>query len=138
MKLKKGNRLIVSLGSNFNPEENIQCAAEKLRILFESICFSESVYTNPIGNYPEDRPFLNQVAIAYTDVETPEEIKKQLKEIEYSLGRNENSKLTGLIPVDIDLLQWNEEVLKPSDMERDYIISGILFLERQCNKRSKE
>lgn len=136
--MEEKNRVVLSLGSNFNPEENIGCAAEKLRILFDTVCFSEAVYTAPIGDYPADRPFLNQVVIAYTRMSTAEELKALLKEIETTLGRNENSKAVGLIPIDIDLLQWNTTVLKPADMEREYILSGLLSLERKCDKGSQK
>jgi len=134
----KVNKLILSLGSNFNSEENIQRAIEQLRVLFDPICFSEPVYTDPIGDYPKDRHFLNQVAVAYTAVDTWEEIMRSLKQIEYSLGRRDTDKVGGLIPIDIDLLKWNEEVLKPADMEREYILSAICFLERKYNERSQE
>lgn len=72
-------------------------------------------------------PFLNCVAIGYVS-EDPEALRRILKAIEHRLGRRPEDKAAGRIPIDIDLLQWNEEVLKPADLSRGYVIQGIASL----------
>ena len=112
--------------------------AEEVRILrnqFVSIAFSNSVYTEPIG-LTGSAPFLNQVAVAYTS-EQPDEIKHLLKRIEYKLQRMPDDKNFGIVPIDIDLLQWNELILKPDDLRRYYIIEGIRALENEEFKQMK-
>lgn len=121
------NRIILSLGSNYDQEKNMADAERILRNKFVSIAFSHSVYTEPIG-LTESAPFLNQVAVAYTS-EQPDEIKHLLKNIEYILERKPGDKKNGIVPIDIDLLQWNDLILKPEDYKRDYIIDGIKTLE---------
>ena len=44
-----------------------------------------------------------------------------LKKIETDLGRTESSRQKGEIAIDIDLLKWDDTILKASDLERDYI-----------------
>ena len=114
------NKIILSLGSNQDQEKNMAEAVRILRNQFVSIAFSNSVYTEPIG-LTGSAPFLNRVAVAYTS-EQPDEIKHLLKRI---------------VPIDIDLLQWNELILKPDDLRRDYIIEGIRALENEEFKQMK-
>lgn len=121
------NKIILSLGSNYDQEKNMTYAEHILRNKFVSIAFSHSVYTEPIG-LTGSALFLNQVAVAYTS-EQPDEIKHLLKSIEYSLQRKPGDKIIGIVPIDIDLLQWNDLILKPEDYKRDYIIDGIRTLE---------
>ncbi len=126
MELDLLNKIILSLGANSNSEINIAAADDLLRSNFVSIYFSEPVYTEPIGDIKTGL-FLNQVAIAYTS-NYPDEINKILKQVERTLGRTPESKVQGSIPIDIDLLQWNEQVLKPDDLQRDYVRSLLRTL----------
>ncbi len=120
------NKLIISLGSNLDSEMNISLANRLLCQYFQLITFSESVYTEPL-DLPGSNPFLNQVAIAYSPLYA-DDIRSIFKQIESQLGRNSGSKFSGKIPIDIDLLQWNDEILKPSDLKRDYISDALSAL----------
>lgn len=120
------NRIILALGSNRDKEQNMERAAIQLCAHFISVRFAKMIYTAPI-DCPDLSPFLNQVAVAYTS-DGPTEIITYLKQVERMLGRRPEDKQTGSIPIDIDLLQWNDRILKPEDMKRDYILSGIRSL----------
>lgn len=122
--MKDLNRVVLCLGSNLNRESKIEEAAVLLRSCFDSIRFSEAVYTESEGEDSLSGPFLNQVAIAYTRY-APVEIHAALKQMEYVLGRRPEDKLKGLIPIDIDLLQWNEQILKEEDLKRSYIKESL-------------
>lgn len=124
------NRVILSLGSNLDSDMNIECADMELQAHFVSIYFSEPVYTNPIGGSEDTPPFLNQIAIGYT-TEDPENLRDLFKEIEQLLGRNAQDDEELRIPIDIDLLQWNNQNFKPEDMRRDYVLAGIRSLLNQ-------
>lgn len=117
------NKLVIGLGSNWEGELKIKAADEQLCFYFDTIRFSEPVYTEPIG-IQSPNWFLNQVAIAYTRFSL-EEVKATLKKIEKILGRTQEDKKRGIIAIDIDLLQWNHQVLKPDDLQREYIQKGI-------------
>lgn len=122
------NKIIVSLGSNRESEANIRQADELLCGYLASVTFSEAVYTAAVG-LPDGGVFLNQVAIGYTE-EQPEAIRLALKQMERQLGRTPEDKAKGCIPIDIDLLQWNEQVLKPADLERGYVSTLLYLLSR--------
>ena len=113
------NRAILCLGSNWDCESNIHSADELLREYFCPIHFSVPVYTEPVG-LPASGLFLNQAVVAYTD-SCLEEVRRSLKEMEKVLGRMPDSKEKGQIPIDIDLLLLNNEILKPADWEKEYV-----------------
>ncbi|MEG1544915.1 MAG: 2-amino-4-hydroxy-6-hydroxymethyldihydropteridine diphosphokinase [Tannerellaceae bacterium] len=117
------NRIVLGLGSNRDSIQNIERATARLRAHFVSIRFSEAVYTEPI-NCLDPALFLNIVAVAESP-DGPEEVRSVLKDIEYALGRRPEDKAAGRILIDIDLLQWNDRILKPDDLEREYIRAGL-------------
>lgn len=106
---------------------NIECAVMELRAHFISIYFSDMVETEPDGDFPKDKPFINQVAIGYTDYEA-EELIALFKEIEQLFGRSAENDKNHLIPIDIDLLLWNGQTLKPEDMRRKYVMDSVRLL----------
>ena len=58
-------------------------------------------------------------------LEEKEEFIDFLKETEEELGRDPDDEEEGIIPMDLDLIEWNEEVVKPSDLVRAFVISGL-------------
>lgn len=117
-------KVVISLGSNVPDCEVVLAEARGvLKGFFKQIRFSEPVYTEPVGwSCPGN--FLNQVAVACTDCEA-DEILAVLKRIERLLGRSPSDKQQGKVTIDIDLLRWNDHVLKPKDWRRDYVTRGI-------------
>lgn len=120
------NKVILCLGSNRDKKKNIELADQLLRDHFVTIHFSEAVYTEPV-NMQNPSLFLNQVAIAFTP-EEPKWIIETFKQMERLLGRVLEDKLKENIPIDIDLLQWNDCILKPLDLQRSYVQSALRML----------
>ena len=50
------------------------------------------------------------------------------KELERHSGRLPGDKAQGIVKLDIDLLTFDNKVLKPEDMKREYIRRGISLL----------
>lgn len=100
------NTAIVMLGSNFNPELNLELVKEKLSDYFDITKQSNILVNKPVGNkYKND--FHNQ-ALKLLSVETAEETRYIFKKIEIEMGRTPESKAKGEIPIDIDLIFWND------------------------------
>lgn len=109
------NTAVLMLGSNSNPDQHIDLAKEKISEYFEIIANSSRITTQPIGKHYKSM-FSNE-AIKILSDETAEETKATLKQIEEELGRTPESKKQGIIPIDIDLIRWNESIFH-KDYER--------------------
>ena len=102
-------------------------ARKALMNLFPNIRFGEEMTTEAIGDKFLS-PFSNQVAKIETSL-TIEEIRSLLKKIEKDNGRLPEDKEQGIVKLDIDLLKFDDLILKPSDMEKDYVLEGISSLQ---------
>lgn len=107
------NTAYIMLGSNLNPEKNLEQAKEKISGLYEIITIGSEIKTKAHGkNYKAD--FSNQ-AIKILSEDILKETKYFMKQIENELGRTAQSKKDGLVPIDIDIVIWNDNVV-----HRDY------------------
>lgn len=113
------NTAIVMLGSNFEQKENIEIAKEKLSIFFEIEAQSSQITTKSVkGNYADD--FLNE-AVKLLSVDTAAETISIFKNIETEMGRTPQSKSAGNIPIDIDLIIWNGQVIHDDYNRFDFV-----------------
>lgn len=113
------NKVLLSIGTNEDREVNLALCHQYLGGLFKDIIYSKTSITAPYGHlYKND--FLNQLAVVYTDKEK-EDVSILLKSLEKELGRSSADKEKGIVKIDVDIVVWNEEVVKPSDISRSYI-----------------
>lgn len=114
---------LLCLGSNVDRCTQMASAREALKHHFPNIRFSEEMTTDAISDIFLS-PFSNQVAKMETSLSI-EEIRTTLKQIEKENGRLPEDKAQGIVKLDIDLLMVDDVVLKPKDMEKDFVIAGI-------------
>jgi len=105
----------LSLGSNINPESNLELAISALnKILIETEC--SSIYKTQAEGFVGD-DFLNLIFSGVSSLSF-EDLNRKLKDIEDSSGRNRNVEKFSSRTLDIDIvLQLNdeEEILFESD-----------------------
>ena len=118
---------LLCLGSNSNRHFHMEEARKALMKLFPNIRFSKEMTTEAIGDKFLS-PFSNQVARLETSL-TIEEIRNLLKKIEKDNRRLPEDKEQGIVKLDIDLLTFDDLILKPNDMEKDYVLEGISSLQ---------
>ena len=121
------HKCVLCLGTNFEKYTSIQNAREQLSQLFPNIRFSEEMITEAIGQHLLS-PFINQIGIFSTEL-SAKEITEKCKNIEHFLGRKPEYKSQGIVKIDIDLLSFDQLILKPKDMERDFVLKGIQNLQ---------
>lgn len=114
---------LICIGSNYNRKENLLLARRRLTVLFPSIRFTGEQETRPLF-FRNPALFSNQVARFYTDADA-ERVVKELKTIEKEAGREKEDKKREKVCLDIDLLVFDNRVLKPEDLKRDYILKGL-------------
>lgn len=116
------NTLVIGIGSNSaDRQQQMVCAIEYLTTLFSEVRVS-SVYETPALN-GKDASYLNSVAIAKTDMELLE-ATSALKQWEKQCGRTPESKSLGSIPIDLDIVVWNDEVLREKDFSYSFFTKG--------------
>lgn len=113
------NTLLISMGSNENSEENMELCRNLLSEIFSTISYSDTSVTKPFGEHYQN-DFLNQLALAQT-LRNRESVENNLKSLERQIGRSTEDKAKGLIKIDIDLIMWNDEILKKEDWARNYV-----------------
>jgi 2-amino-4-hydroxy-6-hydroxymethyldihydropteridine diphosphokinase len=90
---------------------------------FAGITFADIDDTAPVHMH-NSAHFLNQVAHINTSL-TKEAVNKIFKDIERAAGRCPEDRRKEIVRLDIDLLTYSDEVLKPDDVSREYIVKGI-------------
>jgi 2-amino-4-hydroxy-6-hydroxymethyldihydropteridine diphosphokinase len=98
----------LGLGSNVGDRRaNLQAAVDLLRDRGVTVTASSSVYeTEPVGEHPDQRAFLNACVAIETDLD-PEALLDACKDVERALGRTIEGPgyvHHGPRPIDIDLL----------------------------------
>lgn len=114
---------LLCMGSNYEYAANLHSARIALKEVFPEIFFGKEMETEAIGNNWLS-PFGNQIA-KFTTVLSVEEVRCILKQIEKNHGRTPEDKTKGIVKIDIDLLMYDKEVLKPEDMKREFIAKEL-------------
>ena len=83
------NSVVISLGSNISPQENINQALVQIKERFAFLNQSEFIQTKPIG-YTEQDDFINGSVMIETE-EDQGSLKETLKDIEKELGRTKST-----------------------------------------------
>ena len=111
--------ILLSLASNYEQEKNLSEAREALAQVLVSPVYTSAIWTEPCGK-KKGSLYLNQLVYAQTDLDC-DELNSRLKEMEKAQGRNDEARRQGLVPVDLDLLQYNQQRFHLRDWQRPYI-----------------
>lgn len=104
------NHCVLSISSNADAELNLALAKQRLQARFEDIVFSASLETKPFGlGYKSN--FWNIAAVFQTDLEF-DVLNQELKLLEQDLGRTSELKAQKIVPLDVDIILWNREVVR--------------------------
>ena len=114
---QKEHMVIISLASNENQEANMAAAREQLAQLLSEVHFTSAIWTEPV-NCSRKEPYLNQLCKG-TTVFGEGLLCEVLKETEKRLGRTHNE--DGIVTIDLDLLQYDNQSYHLRDWERNYV-----------------
>ena len=129
------HKVLLSLASNSQQKQNMEAARSLLSGLLADLHYTTEHWTEPVTSHGDRhavRPsqqatsqracprvlYLNQLATGTTDLEA-EDLNLRLKEIEQQLGRKHDK--SGVVTIDIDLLQHDDTRYHLRDWERDYV-----------------
>ena len=117
------NRCIIGVGSNINPQQNIQ---SMLKILSEEHVLgkhSDWVVTSPIGITDQD-DFVNG-AVLVTTLLDRDGFNQYLKKLEDRLGRDRTLPKFGPRTIDLDIVVWNGEIVDKDYYTRDFLKKSV-------------
>ena len=112
-------KYILCIGSNTEPEKNMELAVKELTRHFPNIRFSSQQTSEPMGVKRPDW-FQNRAAKFESDLSF-EEVKAITKDIERLAGRTPEEKYEEIIKLDVDILQAGDQRYKLHDWEQPYV-----------------
>lgn len=112
--------ILLALGSNHRADRNLQQALSLLARFVDIRRTSATLVSAAIGEGMENGvcPFTNQLLCGETLLPL-EELQTRLKEAERLIGRRPGERYT--IPIDLDILRYDDRMLHPDDWDRPYI-----------------
>lgn len=117
------HRCIVSIGSNTSDRnEKIRHAIDLLKMRLERVSASD-IYETPAEGSCSQGTYLNVVVHGHTP-HPLQAVETMLKELEREMGRTPDGSARGEIAIDLDLVVWNDQILRPRDFERLYFNRG--------------
>ena len=116
------NKAIVGIGSNVvDARVRVEQCCKLLTSMVEAAKFSFVYETEAVGTLPQPNNCVGVISTARPF----EEMKQALKDMEREAGRLPEHKAEGKVIIDIDIVVWNNEVIKPTDLTRTYMTIGM-------------
>lgn len=129
-------KYIISLGSNTD---------DKLRKMMDALSFirrqttikiseSSGFYnTTALGGGTQN--YLNSVIVLDTDMEF-HCLNLFFKNLEIKMGRNDETRLKGEVPIDIDIVIADGVIIRPKDYDTKYFQTGFTKLKHRLFKKN--
>ena len=121
------NHAYLSIGSNTGDRKlNVQRAIELLSSNHIDVLDDTDIYETPCchGHGPD---YLNTVIHVGCE-RNLSEVTSLTKQIERQMGRTPQDKGTGIVPIDIDVVIWNSQIVRPTDYDHEYFKKGYRIL----------
>ena len=112
------SEVVLCLGSNVaDRRQRLDGAIHRLASRLTIRDYSEAVESADVSGLGRD--YLNIVARCSTSLSL-NDLRSLIAEIETIEGRTPQSKTSGSMPIDIDVVMYNGKVVSPCDFHRDY------------------
>lgn len=113
---------MVSIGSNCGDRtEEVAKAIEWLGSLLKDFRSSKIYETPPVGHQGSN--YMNAVGIGETELTVPQFVR-ECKRYEVLAGRDLAARIRGDVPVDVDVVISDGEILRPEDYKREFFQIG--------------
>lgn len=120
---KDMNECVIGIGSNINPESNIQSALMILKKEVQVKGVSSLTKTTPIGITDQD-DFINGAVKICTTMKR-EKLIRYLKKLEDRLGRDRTLPKFGPRVIDLDIIVWNREIVDDDYYKRYFVKNAV-------------
>lgn len=119
------NHAIVTLGSNIDGGDAL------LARVVEGL---KGITVRATGRYSDSNGYVNVVMEVATTL-GHDELRAAFKEMERAEGRLPSMKELGVVPLDVDIVVYNGEVMRPADYGQAYFRKGMSLLGAETTRR---
>lgn len=120
-------KALISLGANTPDKKKRLDDAIVAIAQIAGIKAQTPIYETPAEGSTATLPYANALILIETEAEY-DELRATFKQWEAQAGRTPESKAQGIIPLDVDIITWNDMVIKERDMEFNYMKKGLELL----------
>ncbi|MBL4567062.1 MAG: 2-amino-4-hydroxy-6-hydroxymethyldihydropteridine diphosphokinase [Porticoccus sp.] len=113
------HQVIISVGSNIDPQINIPASREILAADTQLLDCADTIETRPVG-YENQPNFLNTAYLVATPFEF-DEFNAFLKSVEDRMGRERGPIKSGPRTIDLDIIIWDGDILNTDYYHYDYV-----------------
>ncbi|MBR3951533.1 MAG: 2-amino-4-hydroxy-6-hydroxymethyldihydropteridine diphosphokinase [Bacteroidaceae bacterium] len=120
-------KALISLGANTPDKKQRLTDTIDAIARIAKIVANTPIYETPAEGSTATKPYANALILIETEAEY-DELRATFKQWEAQAGRTPESKAQGIIPLDVDIITWNDMVIKERDMEFNYMKKGLELL----------
>ena len=113
------HRVVVSVGSNIEPEANVSASEQVLSNETNLIDSADAIETAPVG-YQDQPNFLNTAYLIETSL-SHQAFNAFLKSVEDRLGRERGPIKSGPRTIDLDIIIWDGDVVTSDYYDHEYV-----------------
>lgn len=115
--------MVLSIGCNCGERDKVLRDALECLAAYMSDTRCSSLYETPAVGANAKGTYMN--AVVRGGIREPLDVfNSHLKEIELSFGRDAESRLLGLVPLDIDIVMCDGNVIRSRDFDREFFQLG--------------
>ncbi|MDX2350547.1 MAG: 2-amino-4-hydroxy-6-hydroxymethyldihydropteridine diphosphokinase [Porticoccus sp.] len=115
--------VIISVGSNIDPQKNIRLSHEVLDNETRLLAVADIIKTTPIG-YTQQPDFLNTAYLIETNLEY-DDFNAFLKSVEDRLGRERGAIKSGPRTIDLDIIVWGRNIVTQDYFNYEYVSTPV-------------
>lgn len=125
------SEVFLSFGSNYGDKKgNVEAALRWIGSLLDDMQSSDVYETPEVHGYGAS--YFNAVASGKTGLEL-EEFNRRLKVYERDCGRTDEARIRKEVPIDIDIVIWDGEIIRPVDFSREFFRIGYEDIRKPRN-----
>jgi len=127
---------ILLVASNWEAHSNIAKAIDCLKHQFPDEMRCSQIHESEAegATTPLTPIYLNAVCAGKTPL-SQDEMERWLKDTENALGRVRGEAAMGRVAIDLDLVVWDDRILRPIDASRSYYLTCLEDLEHPLGGR---
>lgn len=112
--------IILSLGTNCNDGINILRQAEDILRSWIRLESCSRILRNPAIDMGEDTNDFHNMLIKTETSLSLKDVTFLSKKLECMMGNTSQLRSNGIVMMDVDIIRWDDRILKPGDTEREY------------------